>query len=102
MYIIYTISNCKYCELAKDLLNGIQKIIINCDEMLKTPISRMNFINSINNKIGYPILNVNDKITFPIIFLKDDYIGGYTDLKSYLELDDTLSSYYLFSTNQDF
>lgn len=100
MYIIYTISNCRYCELAKELLHGIDKIIINCDKMLDNPIQRTEFINSINNKTGYPI--ITDKILFPLIFLDDDYIGGYHLLKEHLETDDLLKSYYMFSTDQEF
>lgn len=100
MYIIYTISNCSYCELAKELLHGIDKIIINCDKMLDNNISRTEFINSINNKVGYPI--ITDKILFPLIFLDDNYIGGYHLLKEHLETDNLLKSYYIFSTNQEF
>jgi len=100
MYIIYTISNCKYCELAKELLNGIEKIIIKCDDMINDPIRREEFIYSINNKMGYPI--ISDKITFPLIFLDDAYIGGYHLLKEHLETDNMLKSYYIFQTNCEF
>lgn len=102
MYIIYTISNCRYCELAKELLHGIDKIIINCDKMLDNPIQRTEFINSINNRkrVGHPI--ITDKILFPLIFLDDDYIGGYQLLKEHLETDNLLKSYYVFSTDNEF
>jgi len=91
MYVVYTISDCKYCQLTKELLKDYDKIIILCDNMMSHPISKREFIRTMNDKMGYPI--ITDKIMFPLIFLDDCYIGGYTLLKQHLETDDMLKSY---------
>jgi glutaredoxin len=91
MYIIYTISDCKYCQLAKELLEQYNepKIIILCDNMISNPYLKRDFIESMNDKIKRPL----NKLTFPIIFLDDSYIGGYNLLKEHLETDDILKQY---------
>lgn len=78
-FLVYSKSNCKYCEYAKELLEekGVSYKVINVDEILK--YNRTEFILSINEKINQS----NGKRfnnTFPIIFLEEKYIGGFTDL----------------------
>ena len=88
MYIIYTISNCSYCNLAKNLLKLTEYIVINCDVLIIDSIQKSEFVKEMNRKIGYE--RFKDKLTFPIIFSNDYYVGGYNELKQHVECDDKL------------
>lgn len=73
-WIIYTKSNCIYCQKVKELLEKEEKItIINCDNLLKSNERKETFFNSIKNNIGCIYR------TFPIVFLNNNFIGGYTE-----------------------
>ena len=76
-YIIYSKSGCPNCEKAKNLLTNEEKIIFNCDQMLKN--NREEFLLSIELKTRRPFKS------FPIIFIDDEYLGGYEELLHHLD-----------------
>ena len=76
MFIIYCKSGCKNCDDAKLLLIDESKIVVNCDELLKT--DRNSFINEMEKKMNRKFKS------FPMIFIEDTYLGGYEDLVDYL------------------
>ena len=89
-YTIYTKSGCMYCTKAKKLLVNEDIQLIDCDEyLLENKESFLNFINTITN-------NSNSK-TFPIIFHNKRYIGGYIELESYYQIEDSFNN-----SNNDF
>ena len=74
---LYTKSDCKYCKLAKMLLKNYN---IEYDEVnLDDDDDRKLFFEELNNCV-----NGNTK-TVPQIFLNDKRIGGYDELKVYLQ-----------------
>lgn len=78
-YTIYSKSGCPNCKKVKELLET-QKItftIIDCDEYLIE--SKSEFLNFIQE------LTSREWKTFPIVFNNDEFVGGYTDTKVYLE-----------------
>ena len=77
IYTIYTKSNCKYCILAKELLNNENFTVIDCDKYID--IDKDNFLNFIKS-----LTNIDYK-TFPIIFFDKKFIGGYSNLTIYFE-----------------
>jgi len=79
MYIIYTKSGCKNCDSVKTLLSREEKIIIDCDYLVKN--NRTEFIKSIELKTRVPFKQ------FPIIFYNDSYIGGYNELVEHLNFE---------------
>ncbi len=78
-FIIYSKSDCRFCELSKQLLleEGYEHEIIMCDDFLKD--DRNGFLEKMETKIG------RSYKTFPMIFYKDQFIGGYTDLVKEIE-----------------
>ncbi len=78
-FILYSKSDCRFCELAKQLLldEGYKYEIIMCDDFLKE--DRNGFLEKMETKIGHPYK------TFPMIFYKDQFIGGYTELVKEIE-----------------
>lgn len=72
--IIYSKSNCIYCEKAKELFPNAT--IINCDKELE--INKQQFLDQMKLKIGFSYK------TFPMIFINDEFIGGYDDAVSYV------------------
>lgn len=78
-FVLYTKSDCRYCELAKQLLldEGYGYEIVMCDNFLKD--DRDGFLERMETKIGYSYK------TFPMIFYKDNFIGGYTELVKEIE-----------------
>lgn len=83
MYLIYSKTGCVYCDKAKELLENEDKIIIDCDQMLKN--NRDDFIKEIEARMRKPFR------TFPVIFSDNIYLGGYDDLVNHLsfKLDET-------------
>lgn len=75
-FIVYTKSNCPYCDKAKKLLEKEQMIVINCDVMLNE--DRDAFINEMKHKTGWK------RITFPMIFIDSEFLGGYDELTSHI------------------
>jgi len=72
MIEIYSMDNCPYCEKAKDLLfkNNLSylELKLNCDFNKQILATRLN-------------IEPTEKITLPQIFLDNDNIGGYNELK---------------------
>lgn len=76
-WIIYTKTNCVNCDLVKQLLYVETVKYINCDKFLNRDYNKLQFLQSMKNKIGY---NYN---TFPMIFHKDKFVGGYNECIQY-------------------
>jgi glutaredoxin 1 len=78
-FTIYTKNNCPYCVKAKTILTNtkLDFHIIECDGFLET--NRTAFLDFIRHKIG------RDYKTFPMIFDKNDFVGGYSELQSYID-----------------
>lgn len=69
---LYTLQNCVYCLLSKDLLN---KKNISFEE-----------INLEENYLLFDELFIRHNYSkVPMIFINDEFIGGYTELNKYLE-----------------
>lgn len=68
---IYTINNCIFCKLAKDLL---KKNNIKYDE---TIINNDNIFEELKEKTKHK--------TLPQIFINEKFIGGYMELKKIIE-----------------
>lgn len=67
---VYTGNNCRYCELAKTLLQSKE---------LKYEV-----VNVHENPNGLEVLRKNGLRTVPQIWIDDKYIGGYIELHTYL------------------
>ena len=74
-YTIYTISDCKYCNLVKTQINTNIKEV-NCDVFIKTLRERDKFYKYIHK---YTIIKY---IHFPMIFKDSKFIGGYKEFIS--------------------
>jgi glutaredoxin len=79
IFTIYSKSGCLYCILAKNLFtnNNYNYVVVDCDKWLidqKTEF--INFLSTYAKK---------DITTFPVIFDGENYIGGYQDIKKYIE-----------------
>lgn len=84
MFVIYSKSDCLNCAKAKLLLHDKSKIVVNCDELLKT--DRESFMNEMEKKMNCPFKS------FPIIFHQNTrgeeiYLGGHQDLVDYLNFE---------------
>ncbi len=82
-FTIFSKENCQWCESAKELLDECDNATsidaynyFDCTEILKT--NKAEFINEINKLSGVEIK------TFPIIFKGKKYIGGFQELRRYL------------------
>ena len=75
-YTIYTISNCKYCTMAKEHIkkSGSKCININCDKYMNTCREGDNFNNFIKQ---YTIIQY---LYFPKIFKNGKFIGGLKEI----------------------
>jgi len=78
-FTIYTKSNCPYCEKVKILFSNTvpAPVYINCDDYLDNGY-RDAFLNFIR---GY---TVREHRTFPMVFLRGEFIGGYTESVSFM------------------
>jgi glutaredoxin len=91
-FTIYTKSNCRFCSLVKELLNGesvlkatelptvgeiLSPLTVNCDAYLEE--NRDGFLQFIRAMTGK-----NHK-TFPMVFFDGEFIGGYTETKVWYE-----------------
>lgn len=79
MYVIYTKTGCENCDKAKLLLSDEEKVIINCDILIKC--NREEFVKSIELKTRKPFKQ------FPLIFKDDVFIGGYYELVDLLNFE---------------
>lgn len=80
-YTIYSISNCKYCVMAKEHLgrasvaSGAKSpVIINCDKFIGSCRERDNFYNFMRQYTVIPYIH------FPMIFKDGKFIGGLKEL----------------------
>ena len=75
MYEIYSIANCPFCEKAKELLRetgeGITEYAIDIQVSMGKQIMKRSLMN-----------------TVPIIYRNDQLIGGYNDLRMYLNKEE--------------
>jgi hypothetical protein len=78
-FTMYTKKNCPYCVNSKIILTNTKANfrIIECDDFLE--INRTAFLDSMRKKTG------RDYRTFPMIFENDSFIGGYSELQSYID-----------------
>jgi glutaredoxin len=75
-YTIYTISNCKYCDMAKEHINKKSQKFTNigCDKFVITCRERDNFYKFIKQYTVMPYYH------FPMIFKNGKFIGGLKEL----------------------
>lgn len=78
-FTIYSKSGCPNCNKAKHLLkdNNLNFNIINCDEYIIE--EKENFLYFIKK------LSQRESKEFPIIFHDGEFIGGYKNVKEYVE-----------------
>lgn len=80
-FSIISIPNCKFCRLATTLLNGnnldYSELVVNINGLSKK--DRYKYLPE-----KYHSIYKNRSITFPIILEYDNYIGGYSELRSML------------------
>jgi glutaredoxin 3 len=69
--IIYSINHCGYCEAAKDLLRRNN-----------LPFTETNVTG--NDEAIMELMRKTSHRTFPQIFIDDQFIGGYVELKAWL------------------
>jgi glutaredoxin len=79
IYTIYGISNCIYCDKAKDFfkVNNLRYNLIDCDEYINN-LNKNSFLKFIEE---FANIKYN---TFPIIFYGKTFIGGYQNLIDYV------------------
>jgi glutaredoxin len=73
-YTIYSISNCKYCVMAKEHLGSGSVGVINCDKFVGSCRERDNFYNFMRQYTVIPYIH------FPMIFKDGKFIGGLKEL----------------------
>lgn len=69
---VYTINNCGYCEAAKSLL-----------KMNDLSFKEFNITN--DDKARMELVEKTNHRTMPQIFIDGEFIGGYVELKKFLE-----------------
>lgn len=69
---IYSINNCSYCDAAKNLLKS-----------RNIEFEEINLTNDDDGK--FDLIKKTGQRTFPQVFFGEKFIGGYTDLKSFLD-----------------
>lgn len=74
MYVIITRDQCNFCDQAKALLKGAN-----------LPYAEFN-IQSPSSKWLLYLLKRGSITTVPQIFHNGEYVGGYTELKAYLDV----------------
>jgi len=70
-FVVYSIDNCPYCDAAKALLNN-----------KKFKFTEFNITHDDNQKRA--LIQKTGHRTMPQIFFGDEFIGGYNELKFYL------------------
>lgn len=75
MYEIYSIANCPFCEKAKELLR-------------ETGEGITEYAIDIQVSMGKRIMERSLMKTVPIIYRNDELIGGYNDLRMYLNKEE--------------
>lgn len=85
-YTVYSKSGCPYCTKVKQLLKEHSKefVIVDCDEyLLEDKEKFLNFIEIIAGK---------KYRTFPMVFLGENFVGGFTETKSFIEKENAFVS----------
>ncbi len=77
-YTVYSISNCKYCVMAKDHLKkkATKCTTIQCDKYLASCRERDNFYKFMKEYTVIPYIH------FPMIFKNGKFVGGLKELLS--------------------
>lgn len=89
MFVLYTKSNCPFCDNIKKMLEKERCIIINCDKILQN--DKDAFIEEMKRKTKL------NKITFPMIFCDDVFLGGYDDFVKNMAFDyEMIDKYFYF------
>lgn len=68
---VYTMDNCSYCDAAKNLLKS-----------KSLEFKEINITN--DDEKRFELVKKTNQRTMPQIFIDDQFIGGYTELKSHL------------------
>ena len=78
-FTVYTKQNCPYCVKAKTILSNTntQFQVVECDVFLE--IDKTAFLDTMRQRTG------RDYRTFPMIFDNGVFVGGYSELQSYLD-----------------
>ena len=79
---IYAKSSCGYCSRAKKLLP--EAFVVDCDQYLDK--NKDTFLRTMDK------LTSQSYRTFPMVFINKRFIGGYQDIKEYID----------FNLNEDF
>jgi glutaredoxin len=77
-FTIYTKSECKYCNMVKELLaNNYQEFnTINCDTyLIENKTEFLSFILRLTTK---------EHKTFPMVFYQGKFVGGFTDTQDFV------------------
>jgi len=78
-YTVYTKSGCPFCDKALTALQGVSFVEwVSADAYLVDPESKEAFLRAIEAFAG------EKWRTFPMVFHDGRFVGGYTDLLSYL------------------
>jgi len=87
-YTIYSISNCKYCVMAKEHINKktTKCTIISCDKFIGSCRERDNFYNFMKHYTIIPYIH------FPMIFKDGKFIGGLKELLNIRESATSVAS----------
>jgi len=77
-YTVYSISNCKYCVMAKDHLKkkATKCTTVQCDKYLASCRERDNFYKFMKEHTVIPYMH------FPMIFKNGKFVGGLKELLS--------------------
>jgi glutaredoxin len=83
-YVVYTKSNCKYCDKIKELLQFEEPAPhwIDSDKYLETPTLKKFFLDFIRDTGNLQ----NHYTTFPMVFYDGVFLGGYTETNQFHEL----------------
>jgi len=83
IFLIFGISNCKYCNNSKDLLNlnFLQYKFYNVEKYRNIFISILHELNNFDNNLNIDLSHQ----TFPAIFYNQKFIGGYTQLEKFIK-----------------
>ena len=86
IYTVYTKSGCPFCVKAKDLLSEKKYMfeIVDCDEYLSN--NKAAFLEFIKEHAE------KEYKTFPMVFRAGCFIGGYTETKNLIDLEDLFSN----------
>ena len=87
VFTVYSKSGCTYCTKVKKLLleKNYAFDMIDCDEYLIE--DKENFLKFIKEKAG------KEYKTFPMIFRAGQFVGGFTETKKLIDVEDALATF---------